>query len=408
VVRDMGALRLEAVDWIERLVGQLDLDCAFARRRLHTCMSKDEHASLGSLQEEFDAAAEARLGPNWIPTGHLPLYTIHGFAIDGQAQFNPYVRSLAEAAARRGVRVHEDSAVLDVDASAGTVTTARGKVRAQRIVLATHTPIGINLVQAEMPVYRECGIGATLAQDRYPEGIFWVRDASRSVRSYHALDHDYLMVVGEMHKLGHEEPAQFIALEEYARKHFQVADVTHTWSAQQYRSADGLPYIGPGGHDNVFLATGFAADGLTWGTVAARIIGELIAGQQTAASERLTPRRFTPLKSAREWVAESRVVFDHLVIHRLKKENLKGLSDLRADEGHLIEIDADKYAAYRSPGGTAQRGLGGVRAHECQVHWNPMAKSWDCPWHGSRFRVDGSVIEGPALHPLERLQTTPD
>ena len=33
----------------------------------------------------------------------------------------------------------------------------------------------------------------------------------------------------------------------------------------------------------------------------------------------------------------------------------------------------------------------------CKVHWNSVETSWDCPCHGSRFRPDGTVIEGPAL-----------
>jgi Rieske Fe-S protein len=38
----------------------------------------------------------------------------------------------------------------------------------------------------------------------------------------------------------------------------------------------------------------------------------------------------------------------------------------------------------------------------CKVHWNSVETSWDCPCHGSRFRPDGTVIEGPALSPLKR------
>ena len=38
----------------------------------------------------------------------------------------------------------------------------------------------------------------------------------------------------------------------------------------------------------------------------------------------------------------------------------------------------------------------------CLVRFNAAERSWDCPCHGSRFDVDGAVLEGPAVHPLER------
>jgi Rieske Fe-S protein len=38
----------------------------------------------------------------------------------------------------------------------------------------------------------------------------------------------------------------------------------------------------------------------------------------------------------------------------------------------------------------------------CQVNFNAAERSWDCPCHGSRFAVDGSVLHGPAVHRLER------
>ena len=39
----------------------------------------------------------------------------------------------------------------------------------------------------------------------------------------------------------------------------------------------------------------------------------------------------------------------------------------------------------------------------CSVALNSQDKSLDCPCHGSRFRLDGSVLHGPAAYPLSHL-----
>jgi Rieske Fe-S protein len=39
----------------------------------------------------------------------------------------------------------------------------------------------------------------------------------------------------------------------------------------------------------------------------------------------------------------------------------------------------------------------------CSVAFNQAGQSFDCPCHGSRFHVDGTVLRGPAAAPLSNL-----
>src|SRR5579864_5725369 len=39
----------------------------------------------------------------------------------------------------------------------------------------------------------------------------------------------------------------------------------------------------------------------------------------------------------------------------------------------------------------------------CSVSFNTDQKSFDCPCHGSRFHIDGTVLHGPAAFPLSHL-----
>jgi Rieske Fe-S protein len=40
----------------------------------------------------------------------------------------------------------------------------------------------------------------------------------------------------------------------------------------------------------------------------------------------------------------------------------------------------------------------------CSVAFNKDAASFDCPCHGSRFHIDGTVLHGPAAYPLSHLK----
>jgi Rieske Fe-S protein len=44
----------------------------------------------------------------------------------------------------------------------------------------------------------------------------------------------------------------------------------------------------------------------------------------------------------------------------------------------------------------------------CSVGWNEAARSFDCPCHGSRFAIDGTVMKGPAKRPLTAFAVQAD
>jgi Rieske Fe-S protein len=39
----------------------------------------------------------------------------------------------------------------------------------------------------------------------------------------------------------------------------------------------------------------------------------------------------------------------------------------------------------------------------CSINFNQDARTFDCPCHGSRFHLDGTVLHGPAANPLSHL-----
>jgi Rieske Fe-S protein len=66
----------------------------------------------------------------------------------------------------------------------------------------------------------------------------------------------------------------------------------------------------------------------------------------------------------------------------------------------VIRHGLKKTAVYRDEDGGFHE-VSAICTHlGCVVEWNGLEKSWDCPCHGSRFDIEGSVLNGPATRPL--------
>ena len=84
----------------------------------------------------------------------------------------------------------------------------------------------------------------------------------------------------------------------------------------------------------------------------------------------------------------------------------RSVDDLDAGHGGLVSVDGRQLAVYRDDEGNTYELSPRCTHMGCTVDWNDSARTWDCPCHGSRFALDGSVVHGPASEPLERIGGT--
>ena len=398
--------RSSAVDLIENLVRGHDIDCGFVRCPWVVYGERDEGATERAL-DQARALAKAALLTTFDARDLLPFPVYANVAVAGQAQFNPlrFAKGLAQSLAGRDCHIHEDTRVTDVDAEQGRVTTRYGDVRAPHIVLATHTPKGRLLLHGELTPNREYGVAGLPPKRALPPGIFWSADEPfRSVRTYEWQGRSYLVVVGAEHRTGTADNTErcYAELAQFARERFGVTSIDYRWSAQNYRSVDGLPFIGRSAiGDNVYVATGFAADGLTYAAVAAPLLADLIMGRKHPLQERFDPRRVPALSSAKEVLAEGARMLAQFA-RDIPGLDLGKARELARGDGRVVDQGGEKLAAARDDTGTLHL-VSAVCTHmQCIVRWNNAERTWDCPCHGSRFAPDGTVLEGPALADLPK------
>ncbi|MBI5441278.1 MAG: FAD-dependent oxidoreductase [Deltaproteobacteria bacterium] len=402
----VAASRGEAVRFIEETARRHGIACAFGRRPFVQGAASGAELPVEEVEAEYEVLRRLGLPVRWIETVPLPFTVAKAYALENQAQFHPleYVRRLAEAIASPHCRIFEDSPATDVDRKEGVVQVGPYTVTATHVVMATHVPKGFNLVQTKVFPYREYGVAATLRGAPPAQGAYWLYSPKKaSVRFLEAGGRHFAIVVGGHHKVGHGRPAQALAyVEDVLRNRFDPEEPLYRWSAQSYRPADGLPVIGPSpGAERAWIATGFSTDGLTYGTLAGRILGDWISTGSSPWAD-LYKARFTPVKSAKDFLVENVDVVGQFVKDYLAGEKAKSVSQVLPGEGRLVDVEGHTLAVYRSEEG-ALTALSPVCTHlKCKVHWNEVEESWDCPCHGSRFAWNGSVLEGPALAPLER------
>lgn len=404
--------REEAINFIESCIIENDIRCDF--KRVPWSIFSETGESKSYIDDEREAAESAGIKTSDEIPVNIP--TLTGFSIPHQAQFNPYqyTVSLAKAIASDNCSIYENTKMLEyTDGEPCTVTTPSGKITAKKIVMATHTPKGIFAVHTMMGPYREYAIAATLKDNNYPPaGIFWdmkVQD-HYSIRTADSSEGKILVAIGQKHKVGHKEEneTQFNKLESFISKRYNVDAIKFRWAAQQYQPADRIPFIGTSsGTQNVYIATGFSADGLVYGTLAAMIISDQLSGKDNPYTTLYNASRVTPLASAPRFIKENMMVGFDLIKDYFFKKDATYFAEIGEGEGRIMEIEGKKCGVSRDESG----GLHAVTAlcphMGCTVHFNQAEKSWDCPCHGSRFMRTGEVIEGPAISHLGYFKIDP-
>jgi Rieske Fe-S protein len=356
---------------------------------------------------EARAAEEAGL-PAWFTNATpLPFEVEGAVRFDNQAELH-VSKYLAGLVGALDAPVFERSRAVEVDTDEHCVVkTPGGTITADRVVIASHFPfLDRSLAFARVHPQRSYAIACRISGTP-PEGMFITAGSpTRSVRGV-PLDGDELLLVGgEGHRTGTggDTRERYRALEAFAREHWDVRSVEYRWSAQDNTSLDGVPYVGAltPRNDRVLMATGFAKWGMTGGTAAAMILADRVLGRSNEWASLFDPNRLKLRASAVRFVKENAEAGVRFVRDRVANPGRGSIDDLAPGEGDIVRHEGEKVAAYRDEDGTVVA-VSPVCSHlGCQVNFNAAERSWDCPCHGSRFAPDGSVLQGPAVHRLER------
>jgi glycine/D-amino acid oxidase-like deaminating enzyme/nitrite reductase/ring-hydroxylating ferredoxin subunit len=400
---------------IERIAGLVEehrIDCDFRRRPNYTYAASQD--DLPKIEAEVEAAAAAGLPASLVDAVPLPFPTAGAIRVEEQAELHPtkFLSGLAEVLASEGCQIFEHTRALKVrDGLPCRVETESGTITADHVVVATHFPFPDRaLYFARMHPERSYCVAGRL-EGPPPDGMFISCSApTRSIRSHPFAEEELLIIGGEGHKVGQggRTAPRYRALEAFAREHFGVRSLEYRWSTQDNMPADGVPFVGkltPRSR-GTYTATGFRKWGLAMGAAAGEMIRDAIAGDEHEWQAFFDTDRLNVTASAKDLVTENVNAGFHFFADRLTKRAGASTDDLAPTEGKIVSSGGRQIAVSKDERGAVHAVSARCTHVGCIVSWNDAERTWDCPCHGSRFGVDGSVLQGPAVHPLGSRETS--
>ena len=319
-----------------------NIECDFETRDNYVYSLNDRK----KIEKEVAALNHIGVKAEFSDAKDLPFSVAGAVRIKEQAQFHP-LKFLYEIA--KELPIYEHTKIVELVPH--KAKTNHGEITYKKLIIATHFPMLNKHGLYPLKLYQHRSYVIALKGAQNVSGMYV--DESNTGLSFRNYG-DLLLLGGGGHRTG-KKGGCWQELEDFAHKHYKNAEIVGKWATQDCMTLDDIPYIGQYSKStsDVFVATGFNKWGMTNAMVAAELLCDLVQGKVNPYAAVFDPSRT--------------VMRPQLAVNAF--ESTVGILTPTAP---------------RCPH------LG------CALKYNRAEHTWDCPCHGSRFTVDGQLIDNPA------------
>ena len=311
--------------------------------------------------------------------------------------FHPlkYLCKLTDICVDRGIKFYEDTKIISIDEEDEVYVckTDNNIIRAKYVVIAVHYPYFLFPFLMPFKSYLEKSyIEAFKVNKNYKFSAINISKPIISTRYHEDNGEIYQLYLTNSHNycVKNNEEGNFEELKKWWNN-----DPDYLWSNKDIITNDLLPYIGRLKESNILIGTGYNTWGMTNGSLAGKIISDIILDRKNRYIELFNPHRKLNLGSFLNFPValwSSAYSFFKTKISKNKEwysENVRFEKRNGKDVGIYIDEDNKEHVVYN------------LCPHmKCSLIFNEIEKTWDCPCHGSRFDIDGKSIEGPSNYDI--------
>ncbi len=389
----------DAIKNVKDIIEKKHIDCSFNMVSSYVFTNLDSEEK--KIRKEKEVLEE--MGVKVSEHSELPDSTkvLYGISVDDTAVFNPlkYVCALKDICKRDNVDIYENTKVVDISKDNGyfVCKTESNVIKAKKVVLAVHYPYFLVPYFFPLKVTLEKSyIGAFKVEKNL---LFSAITSSKPTTSIRYLDKGkdiYKFYLINSHNLAfsNNEKKNFQELMNFCKN-----KKSFVWSNVDILTSDKLPFVGEI-NEGLYLATGYNTWGMTNGTLAGKIISDLVCGKSNRYKQLFNPRRGLNKNSL--------IKFPINIVSNVKSfggSKINSNKSWYSDRVMFIRENGKNLGIYVDEEGV-EHVVNNICPHlKCSLIFNEVEKTWDCPCHGSRFDIDGKCIEGPSNYDISYKDT---
>lgn len=307
LVKKYGLKRVQAIyqEYIKaqqllyKIIQDEQLDCDF---KIWPSYHYGHQPDDAALRAEWEVIQQIDTNAEWLTTEALvglqpKMFVAIKFNQEASFHIRKFLLGLLNTVTGKKIQVFEDTVATSITPSGKTamIATPEAQVTAQQVVITTGLPTGF----PEWHHLFETKLSYVTAA-HYPEqapisdGQFW--DTAEPYHYLRRVDAHTIIIGGEDRYGSQPQPAQtpYATLEQWTKTQLGAQPTfTHCWSGSMFETQDGLPFISahPKYKQQVYLACGFAGNGMVGSSVAAHLLTSLVLNEAPTVAKEFTLAR---------------------------------------------------------------------------------------------------------------------
>lgn len=388
--------QVDAIDLVRKIVKKEKIECDLEECDSFIFTKEKNGIQKINKEKEILESWDVKCGiVNQLPI-HFPIE--YGIVTQDTYTFHPlkYIDGLHKSIQDK-VDIHEQVIAFEItkENDIFKTKTNHGTITSKYVVVTCHYPFFIfpGLIPIKTYIEREYVNTSKFNLENSPFTAISIDSTLHSIRFYK----DNIIYGSNKHRLTNKIKYK----ENYEQssndfKRLFSKEPECTWMNQDIISNDHLPIVGvmDKNQSSLLVATAFGTWGMTNGTIAAKVLADIILEKDNKYIDLFNPQRISILGIANSIIGA--LHYSKVYIQTTVKKNPVFYND----HVYIIKINGKYYGVYYDYYGKKH-----IVDHKCphmlcNLVFNDEEKTWDCPCHGSRFDIDGNVIEGPSNYSI--------